>query len=97
MRSEYTSTSFTGNTQECLTIDQKQCIFPIKYQDREYHWCTMADHNESWCGTKVENTDSIIEWGACSENCPGYQKEEPTCRTTDNRVHFYSYVCYFSL
>ena len=64
----------------CLTISGgtigAYCIFPFKYQDRQYNGCTIADASDGkeWCSTQVDTIGQHVGnqgfWGHCNTNCP---------------------------
>ena len=57
-------------------------------EGREYQWCTMADHSQSWCS--IDNN----QWRPCSESCPGYENSTGTCRTAMDKVQIASWMIY---
>ena len=51
-------------------VNQK-CIFPFKFQEKEYFGCTDdADDDGHWCATLVDSDNVMLEWGYCSQFCP---------------------------
>ena len=45
----------------------KPCIFPFKYNGKEYNECTTEDYGDSlWCGTTYSVTHDA-GWGLCSD------------------------------
>ena len=75
----------SGGDENCKTIDGpgvgKPCIFPFKFQGKEYNTCTKdggADVHEWWCATVVDDKGEHIsgQWGKCSKGCQGVDYED---------------------
>ena len=45
------------NQAECLTIQNKPCVFPFTFKGEVYNQCTQADsaNGALWCATKVQS------------------------------------------
>ena len=57
----------------CRTVKDRPCVFPFKYNGKEYNQCTGIDHTMMWCSVK-ENGDYISDresWGNCDPSCSG--------------------------
>ena len=61
---------------ECVTVDNKICIFPFNYQNQTYDGCTGEGEPDGrpWCSTKVTSEGDHIgdqgEWGHCAADSP---------------------------
>ena len=59
---------------ECRTMatgpePDKPCIFPFKYNGKEYFECTAEGYEDNfWCGTTYSVSDHA-GWGYCSGPC----------------------------
>ena len=51
---------------------EAQCIFPFKYNGKNYSKCTMDGSDRFWCATSVDSEDyQWTEWGYCTTKfCP---------------------------
>ena len=74
-------------TSECVTVDNRICIFPFNYQNQTYAGCTGegAPDGMLWCSTKVNSEGDHMagqgEWGHCAADCPSaWQRTNPDCR-----------------
>ena len=74
-------------TSECVTVDNRTCIFPFNYQNQTYAGCTGEGVPDGilWCSTKVNSEGDHIagqgEWGHCAADCPSaWQRTNPDCR-----------------
>ena len=50
----------------------KACIFPFKYQGKEFTDCTTTNNNDIfWCATEVNSKGEYKsgKWGVCPEEC----------------------------
>ena len=65
-----------------IPAQNTECVFPFRYDGKEYTQCTDAGWNCPncfWCGTQFDVTTNS-GWGMCEENClkvlgrsfPGY-------------------------
>ena len=60
---------------ECKTTGGEKCVFPFKFEGKEYTECTWdwafhGDRNgRAWCGTR-EEAGWGSDWGDCGEGCP---------------------------
>ena len=68
----------------CSTIDGpgegSSCIFPFQFEDESHTTCTLAGDSsvhQFWCSTQVDSAGVHVsgQWGACSKECPGVEKE----------------------
>ena len=68
-------------TSECVTVDNRICIFPFNYQNQTYAGCTGegAPDGMLWCSTKVNSEgDHMAGVGAlCSGLSFGMAKNKP--------------------
>ncbi|XP_059095095.1 uncharacterized protein LOC131889891 [Tigriopus californicus] len=58
--------------EECITEDNQLCVFPFKYQGRQYDTCvTLGPKQSPWCSTQVDVNGVHIpgSWGNCSTSC----------------------------
>merc|ERR1712107_923753 len=68
-----------------MTQDNTVCVFPFKYEDKEYYQCTYANSPTPWCATKVDpnGTVAINNWGDCANTqtsaCPVEDLTKPSC------------------
>lgn len=67
----YTIASSGGNNPD----PNKKCIFPFRYQGKEFTKCTKYDNNGVfWCATQVDSDGEYVshsnKWGVCAEECP---------------------------
>lgn len=55
----------------CSTVDNKPCIFPLKYYGKIYNECTSLDATKDWCSYEVKPDGSYMpgKWSYCSEDC----------------------------
>ena len=68
-----------GAASECKTTGGEKCVFPFKFEGKEYTECTWdwafhGDRNDralgrAWCGTR-EEAEWGRGWGDCGEGCP---------------------------
>ncbi len=51
-----------------MTTEQKECLFPFTYREKEFMECTTLDSEDGkpWCYVKGEGR----EFGACDSTCP---------------------------
>ena len=45
------------------------CIFPFKYNQKEYKNCTKVDYGRLWCATSIYENGHWKTWGYCNEFC----------------------------
>ena len=57
----------------CKTVQNENCIFPFKYNDKMYVECTTddSDNGRAWCATKVNSDGNVLrgKWGDCGNSC----------------------------
>jgi len=60
---------------ECLTTNEKHCVFPFTYEGQTYNQCTSAssDNGAPWCATEVDGDGVVVRntWEDCQSGCPG--------------------------
>ena len=67
----------------------KKCIFPFKYQEKEFRNCTTAGNTGVfWCATEVSVDGSYVsgKWGICTEECPKEGNKYNTGVVTDKHL-----------
>ena len=81
-----TTTSLGGDEYE-VPDQNKECVFPFKYDGFEYTKCTNdhACHACFWCGTQYGVTDTA-GWGLCNTACPKADDDTCTYYRMKNRV-----------
>merc|ERR1719510_692585 len=59
---------------ECLTRQNKPCVFPFTYKGEVHNQCTQVDSENGafWCATKVDRTGKAVRnaWEYCQSDCP---------------------------
>merc|ERR1719245_2770661 len=47
---------------ECLTRQNKPCVFPFTYRGEVHNKCTQANSENGafWCATKVDRTGKVV-------------------------------------
>jgi len=67
----------------CLTLAGERCVFPFKYNGKEYHKCTSDNSPTPWCSTLVDNNGTTVtnRWGDCdTDTCP-VEDDKLVCTT----------------
>lgn len=78
---DQTTTSGDGDQYE-VPDQNKLCVFPFKFDDKEYSKCTNFGCPECfWCGTQYSVSDTE-GWGLCNEACPKQEYVEDEVTTT---------------
>jgi len=81
-------TTFPAPNNDCVTVSGGtvgvKCVFPFKYQGKEYKGCTVADASDGklWCSTSTDSNGNHIGgrgfWGHCqTRNCQTDQNGSP--------------------
>ena len=66
---------------EFKTTSRNQCIFPFKYENKNYSSCTKADLPQyaKWCAVSINNeTRELKDFGYCDESCFNNQQRDNT-------------------
>jgi len=65
---------FTGQKDDCQTVEGKKCVFPFVYNGNTYDSCTIDEsvNGLAWCATGVDRNRKAEAWEDCRPGCPGH-------------------------
>jgi hypothetical protein len=80
-----TTTKIELTSWKPCTVEARECIFPFVHEGQQYDDCTALvitglSDDDSWCATKVDSNNEMLEFGRCTQ-CPDH--EYISLRTAD--------------
>ncbi|XP_040568610.1 epididymal sperm-binding protein 1 [Lepeophtheirus salmonis] len=73
---------------DCMTTEEKKCIFPFLYKGESYNQCTNAEFGSAyWCATSLYDSKEVKDFGLCQKNCSWtVNPSSKACQTSTAKI-----------